>query len=343
MHKRMYGLFALSAAIILASCSQLPIFWAIEQEIKLAEPAIKGNVYSVVRCGDYLYAANGNIYRKPLKSERGWEKISKPEGNAVYLASSNSFIDTHVYALSAKGETVQVYVLNGNTWQEVSGTSGKADETVIFDNGDIRDDRYAYVRVKGKVFKLKDANLVLSDNTTPVSGSSITTNGAGPKTVAAARKDSQDYFSNTRAFCKGEFVPSFSPPTHDTALYSAADDGKTIKKGTTAADLANTSVQTSETITCLVYMFDGTDPYLIAGTKKGLEKIRLDMTTGVPISASILGSNAEAAFGESEIFCVASFDNADDNAIYAGTGKASASKRNALWAYYPSRGTWNYE
>ena len=323
----MYGLFALSAAIILASCSQLPIFWAIEQEIKLAEPAIKGNVYSVVRCGNYLYAANGNIYRKPLKSKRGWEKISKPEGNAVYLASSNSFIDTHVYALSAKGETVQVYVLDGNTWEKVSGTSGKADEVVIFDNGDIRDERYAYVRVKGKVFKLKGTNLVLSDNTTPVSGSSITTNGAGPKTVAAARRGSDDYFSDTRAFCSGA-----------GKLYSA--DGKTVKWGTTDTDLTNTSVQTSEIITCLV--FDVANSRLIAGTKKGLEEIKFDGSKK-PISAGILESNAEAAFGESEIFCVASFDNDDNNAIYTGTGKASASKRNALWAYYPSRGTWNYE
>ena len=317
MHKRMYGLFALSAAIILASCSQLPIFWAIEQEIKLAEPAIKGNVYSVVRCGNDLYAANGNVYKKPLKSVRGWKKISAPPNGAEYLASSN----THVYALSAHENNCQVYVLDGTTWKEVSGARGKADEVVIFDNGDIGTDRYAYVRVGGKVFKLN------GDDSVSALGSDITANGAGPKTVAAAAGSSGDYFSDKRAFCSGA-----------GKLYSA--DGKTVKWGTTDTDLTNTSVQTSEIITCLVC--DAPNSRLIAGTKKGLEEIKFDGSKK-PISTGILESNAEAAFGESEIFCVASFDNADDNAIYAGTGKASASKHNALWAYYPSRGNWNYE
>ena len=150
MHKGMYGLVALSAAIILASCSQQPIFWAIEQEIELAEPSIKGNVYSVVRCGNDLYAANGNVYRKPLKSVRGWKKISPPPKSAVYLASSS----THVYALSAHKNDCQVYVLDGNTWKKVSGASGNADKLVIFDNGGKKDERSAYVRVGEKVFKL---------------------------------------------------------------------------------------------------------------------------------------------------------------------------------------------
>lgn len=324
MHKRIYGLFVLSAAIILASCSQQPIFWAIEQEIELAEPSIKGNVYSVVRCGNYLYAANGNVYRKSLKSVRGWKKISAPPKSAVYLASSS----THVYALGAHKNDCQVYVLDGNTWQEVNGASGKAGDTdetkkiVIFDNGVIGSaGRNAYVRVNGKVFKLNGAD--------PVSalGSDITINGAGAKTVAAAAGGSGDYFSDKRAFC-----------SDGSKLYSA--DGKTVKWGTTNADLTNTSVQTSEIITCLVC--DAANSRLIAGTEKGLEEIKLDLSKK-PISAGILGSNAEAAFGESKIFCVASFDNDDNNAIYTGTGKASASKHNALWGYYPSRGNWNYE
>lgn len=321
MHKRIYGLFVLSAAIILASCSQQPIFWAIEREIELEEPAIRGNVYSVVRCDNDLYAANGNVYKKPLKSVRGWKKISAPPNGAEYLASSS----THVYALGAHGNDCQVYVLDGTTWKEVSGASGKAedkDETkkiVIFDNGVSGAGRLAYVRVGGKVFLLGAASL-----STEKTG----THGAGPKTVAAAAGSSDDYFSDKRAFCSGA-----------GKLYSA--DGKTVKWGTTDTDLTNTSVQTSENITCLVHVFDGTNEYLIAGTKKGLEQIILE--GGVPKSAGILGSNAEAAFGESEIFCVAFFPDGSNYAIYAGTGKASASKRNALWAYYPSRGTWNYE
>lgn len=332
MHKGMYGLVALSAAIILASCSQQPIFWAIEREIELEEPAIRGNVYSVVRCGNDLYAANGNVYKKSLKRERGWEKISAPPNGAEYLASSDSLPDTHIYAMSAHKNDCQVYVLDGTTWKEVSGASGKAedkDETkkiVIFDNGVNGTGRNAYVRVNGNVYKLEGTKAV------SLLSAESSGHGESAKTVAAVQVGSDDYFWNTRAFCK-----------NGTNLYSA--DGKTIKHSTTFANLAtasaNTSVQTSENITCLVHVFDGTNEYLIAGTKKGLEQIILE--GGVPKSAGILGSNAEAAFGESEIFCVAFFNVADKNAIYAGVGKASASKHNALWAYYPSRDTWNYE
>ncbi len=322
----MYGLVALSAAIILASCSQQPIFWAIEREIELEEPAIRGNVYSVVRCGDYLYAANGNVYRKHRTSERGWEKISAPPNGAEYLASSDSLPDTHIYAMSAHKNDCQVYVLDGTTWKEVSGARGKADEVAIFDNGVNGTGRNAYVRVNGNVYKLegtKEVSLLSAES----SG-----HGESAKTLAAVQVGSDDYFWNTRAFCKD-----------GTNLYSA--DGKIIKHSTTFANLAaasaNTSVQTSEIITCLIHVQDGTNEYLIAGTKKGLEQIVL--SGGIPQSAGILGSNAEAAFGESEIFCVAFFRDGPNYAIYTGTGKASASKHNALWAYYPSRGNWNYE
>ena len=106
--------------------------------------------------------------------------------------------------------------------------------------------------------------------------------------------------------------------------------------------MANTPVQTAETITCLVC--DSVNGRLIAGTKKGLEEIKLDGSKK-PTSAGNLESNAEAAFGESEIFCVAVFHSTDgsNHTTYAGAGKASLSKYNALWGYYPSRGNWNYE
>lgn len=319
MHKRIYGLFVLSAAIILASCSQQPIFWAIEQEIELAEPSIKGNVYSVVRCGNYLYAANGNVYRKSLKSVRGWIEFPKPEeGRTTHLASDG----TNLYALNAQtssGTTnYQVWVspTASGSWQKISGASGS--DVVIFDNGDVN----AYVRVNENV-------KTLNGTTTLAPPSWAATNGAGAKTVAAVRFGSEDYFSDTRAFCA----------RGSTNLYKAAD--KTISyssNGTTYTP----SVNTSEKITCLIHVQDGTDERLIAGTKKGLEQIILD-GSGVPKSAGILGSNAEAAFGESEIFCVAFFRDGSNYAIYTGTGKASASKHNALWGYYPSRGNWNYE
>ena len=315
MHKKYCGFVsALLFIVLIFSCSQQPIFWAIAQEIKLLDPSLKGNVHAVVRCDTALYAANGNVYRKPLKSERGWQKIASPAGNAAYLAASN----THVYALIAKGENCSVYVLpaSGDSWQEVAGTSGKANEVVIFDNGVSGTGRNAYVRVGGSVYGL----------TGVTKGAAATSNGAGGSTLAAAAIGSTDHFANTRAFC-----------SDGTKLYMA--DGTKIKTGITHATLTDSSVSTSEKVIGLAYVAG--ESRLVAGTKKGAEEIKL--TSGTPQSAGLLGANAEAAFGESEVFSVACFGSDDNNTVYAGVGKAASNKYNALWGYYPARGNWNYE
>lgn len=317
--KKIYGIISavLLGLLIIScsSCSQEPIFSAIAQEIKLLDPSIKGNVYSVVRSGDTLYTANGNIYRKPLATERGWEQISKPAGNAVYLAAS----DTHLYALSAESEIVTVYALavTGGEWQPVPGAAGKADKVVIFDNKlTAAPDSAAYVRVDGKVYKL--------NGPAPVSSlAEINTHGAGADTVAAVWSGGNILFVNTRAVCKG-----------GAGIVYRADK----KKITTIPP--SSEVNTSDEVTCLA--FDSTNLRLFAGTKRGLEEIILN-NSGDPQSTALLGANAEAAFGESEIFSLACFGIFDNDAIYAGAGKASLSKYNALWGYYPSRGNWNYE
>ncbi len=116
-------------------------------------------------------------------------------------------------------------------------------------------------------------------------------------------------------------------------------DGTKIKTGTTHANLTDSSVSTSEKVIGLAYV--ARENRLVAGTKKGAEEIKL--TSGTPQSAGLLGANAEAAFGESEIFSVACFGPDDNNTVYAGAGKAASNKYNALWGYYPARGNWNYE
>ena len=87
-----------------------------------------------------------------LKACAAGKKYPPPPKSAVYLASSS----THVYALGAHKNDCQVYVLDGNIWQEVSGASGKAGDTdetkkiVIFDNGVIGSGRQIGERRVGK-------------------------------------------------------------------------------------------------------------------------------------------------------------------------------------------------
>ena len=65
-------------AIFTFSCTNEPIFYNIAQEVPLLDSVVKGNVYSIVEQGEYLYAANGKIFRKGKTQEVTNMKKSLP-------------------------------------------------------------------------------------------------------------------------------------------------------------------------------------------------------------------------------------------------------------------------
>ncbi len=316
------------------ACEQGVIFHDIALEIELEEPNVIGNVNSIVRLGNNLYTQNGNIYRKPLKSVRGWTKITAP-GRVIALASNES----DLYALTAEQvdddgyiHDYQVYALvsGGGNWVEVSGASievnSETDKTsmvALFDNGVIGDNagstgRNAYIRIEGVVKQVTGSTM----------GATVSGSGVSTTTIAAARALGVDYFSNTRSFC-----------SDDTLLYSIRD-GK-VKTSTTNADDSwkDSGVSISDD-TMLIFA----DDILLAGTLTGLQQVSLDSTTKEPTSTSDLPSNAEATTGEKEISAIGYFSTFDNEAIYAGAYEQySTSITSGLWGYYPSRGNWNFE
>ena len=101
--KYAYAAFMLfSAAFFFVGCSQEPIFYAIEQEIKLSENRkLAGNVYSIIEINGTVYACNGAVYRKENRTEaNGWQDVSLAmtggtvPGKVVRLAPGYSS-DTH--------------------------------------------------------------------------------------------------------------------------------------------------------------------------------------------------------------------------------------------------------
>ena len=56
--------FLLVLTIFSFSCTNEPIFYNIAKEVPLLDSVVTGNVYSMVEQGEYLYAANGKIFRK---------------------------------------------------------------------------------------------------------------------------------------------------------------------------------------------------------------------------------------------------------------------------------------
>ena len=116
--------FLLVLTIFSFSCTNEPIFYNIAKEVPLLDSVVTGNVYSMVEQGEYLYAANGKIFRKGKTEEvtpkaNPWKLFDKPEGVIIKLAST----DNYLYALSvadtsSENPTYTIYsspAVSGNT------------------------------------------------------------------------------------------------------------------------------------------------------------------------------------------------------------------------------------
>ncbi len=340
MKNKLFKLLPILLLVFFASCDQAPIFYDIAKEVELAEPTVQGDVHSIVKLGSKLYTQNNKIFVKDLKNTQGWTTTVKPpeDGRVVRLASD----ETYLYALTAEqtenkdGIQKFKFVLSSSlvgtgTWTEVESKEITVEDDddsttgiVLFDNGVNGDatsttGRNAYFRIDGIVYNL----------TSGAKGTAVSTNGAGDATLAAANLSGTDYFSDTLAFCSDGV---------DT-LYKANAEDETIESSTDNTNWENPV--TIENATVMAYAKDK----LYVGTTSGLEQVTLDTEGGTPESASNLGSNAEATLGSKYILSIATFGDADGDAIYAGAISLTSSKNHAhaLWGYYQSRGNWNYE
>lgn len=108
-------------ALILMSCSQDPIFAAIEKEVKLKEPSLRGDITSLVAVDGSLYAANGFLYKR-TGGAGDWESVSTGGGDRCAMVATDG---THLYILCTDydGENGVVRRLNGETWETVTDIS----------------------------------------------------------------------------------------------------------------------------------------------------------------------------------------------------------------------------
>ncbi len=108
-------------ALILMSCSQDPIFAAIEKEVKLKEPSLRGDITSLVAVDGSLYAANGFLYKR-TGGAGDWESVSTGGGDRCAMVATDG---THLYILCTDydGENGVVRRLKGGTWETVTDIS----------------------------------------------------------------------------------------------------------------------------------------------------------------------------------------------------------------------------
>lgn len=338
----------LSAAFciaLLSSCSTEPIFAAIEREVKLKEPSLRGIVTSLVAVGDSLYAANGYLYKKS-GGTGDWQSISTGAGERCANVATDG---TSLYTLCTDNDGSNGVVLryDGSGWTEVSGI----DDAVFISSGaggvfafTGSDDSYTAYRITGTA-----------------AGAAIASNLATPVGSAGA------YFATTGGVYTAAGALATGSPT--SGLRGVATDGTNVF-AMTGGDLyrfdgaAWTSLAHSvPNPTSLAWLGGGSSGknMILIGGASGYGEVLLG-TGGVLQSYQEPGSNDSSSIPEDSktqyknsidkwavirIFAVttsASFtaSNHEPYALYAAVPDANY---DGLWSFYPSDSSpnWNRE
>lgn len=305
------------------SCSEMPIFYEIEQEVSLKKASVVGNVYSIIEHGSSLYVTNGNIYKKDtIDTEGSWSQTAQPSGSrCIALAASG----TTLYALTNNqgggGNAVYASADEGTSWGAVSKISGSVE--AIFGDGN-----KAFVSTADKVYPLNKGEagteIILANVFSGVT--------AGGNNYFAV-KDVTD----TPGGIYKDTVKVVGTPSGITCI---ASDGTHIYVGSgnlvySYNGTAWKSVDIGKKVLSLTCQ--GTNQ-LVAGTVSGIKIVHL--TLGEVESFSDMGSNTNSFLGGKLIHTI--YANTA-NTVYAGVTSVDYPKNSGLAAYYTERNEWNRE
>lgn len=328
---------------------------------------------------EYLYlSANPVVWKKNVDealknggtdstdyttSEHGhWLTTSRPGNNYVRLAANRN---GEIYSLSS----IVKEVTDDGEMKEISrelkylDTSDKDAvwQTVTFDDKSITseissassifctntpkyENRYAFVRIDGKIYKLEGGKATLIEESSEynfTSGDNSTSIYSSARGVSTFN-GSTFYFTETAAITSNESYNSDATMIYyasgTTVYYRAAGDSEWTSVSCDSSDIRSIAV---------------TKDKLLLGTTSGLDNTALN--GGKPTgSATTISANATSTLSSSYTVPIlltidpTKSDTATD--IYAASNfegnpsSTSATRKNAsLWSYYPSRTKWNRE
>lgn len=328
---------------------------------------------------EYLYlSANPVVWKKDINeavknggtdstdyttSEHGhWSTTSRPGNNYVRLAANHN---REIYSLSS----IVKEVTDDGEMEEISrelkylDTSDKDAvwQTVTFDDESITseisldssifctntpkyENRYAFVRIDGKIYKLEGGKATLIEESSEynfTSGDNSTSIYSSARGVSTFN-GSTFYFTETAAITSNESYNSDATMIYyasgTTVYYRAAGDSGWTSVSCDSSDIRSIAV---------------TKDKLLLGTTSGLDNTALN--EGKPTgSATTISANATSTLSSSYIVPIlltidpTKSDTATD--IYAASNfegnpsSTSATRKNAsLWSYYPARSKWNRE
>lgn len=328
---------------------------------------------------EYLYlSANPVVWKKNVDeavknggtdstdyttSEHGhWSTTSRPGNNYVRLAANHN---GEIYSLSS----IVKEVTDDGEMEEISrelkylDTSDKDAvwQTVTFDDESITSEissdssifctntpkyknRYAFVRIDGKIYKLEGGKATLIEESSEynfTSGDNSTSIYSSARGVSTF-DGSTFYFTETAAITSNESYKSDATMIYyasgTTVYYRADGDSGWTSVSCDSSDIRSIAV---------------TKDKLLLGTTSGLDNTALN--EGKPTgSATTISANATSTLSSSYTVPIlltidpTKSDTATD--IYAASNfegnpsSTSATRKNAsLWSYYPARSKWNRE
>lgn len=328
---------------------------------------------------EYLYlSANPVVWKKDIDnavknggtdstdyttSEHGhWSTTSRPGNNYVRLAANRN---GEIYSLSSivkevtdDGEMEEIsrelkYLdtsVKDAGWQTVTfdGESITSeislDSSIFCTNTPKYENRYAFVRIDGKIYKLEGGKATLIEESSEYN---FTSGDNSTSIYSSARGVSTFdgrifYFTGSAAITSNESYNSVATMIYyadsTTVYYRADGDSKWTAVSCDSSAIRSIAV---------------TKDKLLLGTTSGLDNTALN--EGKPTgSATTISANATSTLSSSYIVPIlltidpTKSDTATD--IYAASNfegnpsSTSATRKNAsLWSYYPARSKWNRE
>lgn len=328
---------------------------------------------------EYLYlSANPVVWKKDIDeavknggtdstdyttSEHGhWSTTSRPGNNYVRLAANHNgeiySLSTIVKEVTDDGEMEPIsrelkYLDTSDkdaVWQTVTfddksiSSEISLDSSIFCTNTPKNENRYAFVRIGGKIYKLEGGKATVIEESSEYNF----TSGDNSTSIYSKARGVSTFNGSTFYFTGSAAITSNESYNSDATMIYYADSTTVYYRAAGDSEWTSVSCDSSAIRSIAV-----TKDKLLLGTTSGLDNTAL--SEGKPTgSATTISANATSTLSSSYIVPIlltidpTKSDTATD--IYAASNfegnpsSTSATRKNAsLWSYYPSRTKWNRE
>jgi len=319
------------------SCNDRPIFAAIEQEIKLNNFSIAGNVLSLLEMNGNVYVSNrAGVYSKQKSSDGSWSKILSAEGTQQLASDGNE-----VFACFASGSVK--YYENGS-WLTVSGSENIR---IIAGNKTV----FGYDSSQKKVYKVGTGGI-----SSPINTGEVHSLSAAGNYVLVKSKDSAKLYKD------GAPAAVSGLPSGSTAICPAgADDKIFVLAGSKihyydGSNFSDKTISISKSPVSISYFKERET--ILLGCTKGYTEVKVNTTLPINLSNAKqldpgdsgsttphdASSQYQTTLGNYYTKPVLGVSRGgDEYAVFMGIYSGVIQRNTGLWGFYSNKREWNRE